>query len=97
MRLFTLGLLALLACACTPQCTSTPHSSPTPSACSAAGAKLRELNCPQATTPAGTPFEAACQRALDDGRNWRPDCIARVTSCDQVEAAYRTPTKEACQ
>lgn len=89
--------VSLFSCACTSQCAKTTHSVPAVSECTAAGDRLRELGCSQAATPAGTPFEVACKQALTDGRNWRADCISRVTSCNQVEQAYRTPPMEACK
>lgn len=57
--------------------------------CFQAGERLRELGCPEATTPAGEPFEAACEAAKEDGRDLCPGEIAQILSCDEVESAYR--------
>ena len=40
-------------------------------------------------TPQGTPFAVACLVAYEDGRNWHPQCIAAIDSCDEWRAAYR--------
>jgi len=47
-------------------------------------------------TPAGEPFADACQAAAADGRDWRPECLAAISSCDQLEEAYRTPRDRPC-
>lgn len=65
--------------------------------CEAAGARLAELGCPEAKTPAGLPFGDACKVARADGRDWRPDCIALVDSCDEVASAYRTRAGAPCR
>lgn len=63
--------------------------------CAAAGDRLRALQCttPDGTplwqTPEGTPFRDACERAAVDGRNWHPECLATIESCDELEDAYR--------
>jgi len=68
---------------------------PAPEACEAAEAKLRQLDCrrddgsPWALTPGGTPFAPACRRALADGRNWNPHCIAKIEVCSVLMCAYR--------
>lgn len=67
-----------------------PAPAPVPEgSCEAAGAHLAELGCPEAKTPAGAPFAAACNAAVADGRNWHPECLARVASCSEVETAFR--------
>lgn len=72
------------------------------SACPAAEARLRELECrfsdggPAWLTPGGTPFGEACDRAAKDGRHWRADCIAKIGDCSQLAAAYRAPAGSAC-
>jgi hypothetical protein len=70
--------------------------------CGRAGETLCRLQCrdragaPRWRTPAGRPFAEVCRAARDDGRDWRPDCLARITDCSQVEAAYRTSGGAAC-
>ena len=66
-------------------------------ACQRAEDTLVRLGCKQARTPAGVPFHEACDHALDDGRNWRPDCLALITSCDQLDTVYRTPEGAPCK
>lgn len=66
-----------------------PEPPPIVGTCFQAGERLRELGCPEATTPGGTPFEAACERALVDGRDWCPGDISVVRDCSEVEAASR--------
>ena len=76
-----------------------PAPKPVPveaSACERAGARLAELECEEAKGPDGTPFAEACAAAAEDGRDWRPDCIALVTRCDEVTTAYQTPEGEPC-
>lgn len=60
-----------------------------PSPCKRAEVNLVRLRCPEARTPAGVGFAVACEAAKRDGREWHPDCIARVESCAEVAAAYR--------
>ena len=63
--------------------------------CAAAGERLCQLRCrgalaiPLWVSPMGTPYAEVCRRAFADGRDWRPDCVRRITSCDQFDAAYR--------
>ena len=61
----------------------------TETSCAEAEKRLLELGCPQAKTPAGAPFKAACEHALSEGRNWHPECIARITACEDMPRAYR--------
>ena len=89
-------VLALVgACAVSPKPGPRPITPPQPEACEAAEAKLRVLDCrrddgsPWATTPAGTPFAQACRRALADGRDWKPQCIAKIEVCSVLMCAYR--------
>jgi hypothetical protein len=64
--------------------------------CAAAGARLCVLACagsdgaPLWRTPAGTPYAAACRRARDDGRDWRPSCVAKIPTCADFDRAYRS-------
>jgi hypothetical protein len=64
-------------------------------ACTAAETQLVHLSCLRADgsswarTPAGKPFGDECRRAWADGRDWRPECIAAITDCGQIEPAYR--------
>lgn len=39
---------------------------------------------------------AACRRAAQDGRSYRADCLARLTDCAHLEAAYRAPDGSPC-
>jgi hypothetical protein len=70
--------------------------------CGLAGERLCQLECrsssgvPLWRTPDGGSFAAACRAALEDGRNWRPDCLARISDCSQVEAAYRAIGGASC-
>jgi hypothetical protein len=72
------------------------------SACPAAEARLRELDCKRADgspwwiTPKGEPFAHACLSAHLDGRNWRPDCIAKIPDCEELATAYAVPAGSAC-
>lgn len=80
---------ALLTTGCHTQYDPLP---PTPAdvpagACQAAQDTLEELDCPEATTPAGTPFVVACEDAAADGRNFCPIAISKVTRCSDVERA----------
>lgn len=102
--LCTLIALCFLACGSAPPYGPQPKPVPKPepapvkdSDCAKAHKKLVELNCEYQTTPDGDSFADACEVAADDGRNWRPDCIALVASCDQVEDAFRTPEGEPCR
>lgn len=47
-------------------------------------------------TPAGHPFTKFCKEALADGREVRPDCIAKASSCEAVLKGYETPRGTAC-
>lgn len=58
-------------------------------ACQRAQWVLEALRCPEAATPEGTPFAVVCERARSDGRDFHPTCIAGITSCAQLESAYR--------
>ena len=85
-RLLALSL-TLAGCA---SVTPAPAPAPVPEgSCETAGVHLAELGCPEATTPAGTHFAEACNAAVADGRNWHPECIARVADCSQVADAFR--------
>lgn len=57
--------------------------------CAAADAKLNQLGCPQAKTPKGKAFVDVCRAASATHQNMHPECIAKVTSCAAVPAAYR--------
>lgn len=63
--------------------------------CDNAQATLERLQCrredgaPWWKTPGGTPFGEACKRALEDGRIWNSNCIARITDCADLIPAYR--------
>jgi len=71
-------------------------------ACGLAGEHLCRLGCRSNTgaplwrTPAGRSFADVCREAAADGRSWRPDCLARITDCSQVESAYRTKAGAVC-
>lgn len=87
-RVYLLSVCLLLGCA---WYSPAPGPAPIPDTgdCEAAGATLSALGCPEASTPGGTSFAVACETAARDGRDWHPECIARVTSCSQVEDAFR--------
>lgn len=100
----TLTILALLVVGIASGC-GLPAYQPPPvdgSACPAAEARLRELECrrpnglPWWQTQGGTPFGQACARAAQDGRGWRADCLATIRDCGGIEAAYRAPAGSAC-
>jgi hypothetical protein len=62
--------------------------------CKAAEDNLRTLDCKRddgtswTTTPAGKPFSDVCLVAWNDQRDWNPDCVASISSCKDIEAAY---------
>ena len=98
MPRFLLVLCALLAgCAVTPLPKPPPDPEPfdPAEACQAAEDTLRRLECkrpdghPWHTSPKGIRFGKACLDAYQDGRNWNPQCIRAIESCDALEAAYR--------
>jgi len=100
IKLCLLVLLAavVVACAAEVPVAPVPPLPPAPApegACAAAQARLIQLDCrrpdgtPWAQTPAGTPFGEACERAMADGRDWHPECIARIADCSQLSAAYQ--------
>jgi hypothetical protein len=94
-RLFPL-IAVILMTGCAQQCAgvTTPVVG---DACDAAQQRLSELGCEEAQTPKGTSFARACVDARQDGRDWRPDCIAQIGDCSQVEDAYSTPKGTACK
>ncbi len=110
MRLHVAIAVAFVWAACQPAQRPAPAPSVSDSAplsdCQAAEKVLTDLGCPEANIPGtalpdgGTAnpigFGAACAAALIDGRNWRADCLRRITSCAQVNAAYRTPVGVKC-
>jgi hypothetical protein len=57
--------------------------------CFKADETLVKLQCKEATSPGGIPFMYSCRRALKNNMNWHPECIAKVTKCSQVKAAFR--------
>jgi hypothetical protein len=92
--------LIIIACAPTPPPRGSlypPHRA-TAAECDAAQVTLDRLDCRQ-RTHAGRPFADLCRIAAADSpaRDWRPDCIMLVTSCDQVGAAYAVPSTEKCR
>lgn len=99
-----LGALILFAIACggsNRPSTDPPVPDPPPAPvgetdCERAQHRLDALECAHRRTPKGASFQEACDAAARDGRNWRSDCIALVTSCDDVEKAFRTPKEQAC-
>jgi hypothetical protein len=70
--------------------------------CERAASRLEQLDCrredgsPLWRTPGGAAFVDFCHAAMNDGRDVRPDCLALVSSCDDVATAYRTPREGAC-
>lgn len=62
--------------------------------CAAAACTLKRLQCtfsgmPAWHTPQGTEFAVVCRRAAASGRDWHPRCIRSITSCSQLDSAYR--------
>jgi hypothetical protein len=57
--------------------------------CDIAGQRLAILNCPEAKTPDGTPYATFCRHARITHLDIHPECISKITSCSQVNAAYR--------
>jgi len=57
--------------------------------CDVAGQRLTVLNCPEAKTPDGTPYATFCRHARVTHLDIHPECIAKITSCSQVNSAYR--------
>jgi hypothetical protein len=70
--------------------------------CGRAGYVLCKLECrspagaPLWQTPGGKSFASVCRQAAADGRSWRPDCLARITECSQLDGAYRAKAGAAC-
>lgn len=91
--------LAILVCACQPQPPKPLGYRHTASdaECAAADATLARLGCSQAVV-AGHRFAELCLLAAHDApqRDWRPDCIALVSACSDVETAAVTPREVAC-
>jgi len=61
--------------------------------CKAAECRLEALNCRRASdggprweTPSGTPLADVCRDREADGDSICPRCIARIATCDEVEA-----------
>ena len=63
-----------------------PIAQATSSDCAAAGARLRELGCPEAYTPLGTPFATFCVRQSDAGARIPASCIATAQTCGAAHA-----------
>jgi hypothetical protein len=83
--------------------TTAPTTTPTDlDDCQRAEIRLKELDCrradgsPRWLTPKGSSFTEYCRVAVDDGRSPRPDCIAQVTNCEQVNAAQSRPEGTPC-
>lgn len=79
-----------------PFCSAPPEAVQSMGYCKDAGDRLEQLGCPEARTPAGAPFAEACEAAAEDGRDWRADCIAQISSCAELQSAYNTPEGEVC-
>lgn len=62
--------------------------------CERAEARLRALDCrrpdghPYYETRHGSPFSEACASAMQDGRNWKPECLERIADCSEVACAF---------
>lgn len=90
-------ILALGACSASRPPVPDPDPAPVaPGDCQKAHTRLVELDCPEQSTPQGATFAEACETAAKDGRNWRPDCIAKIESCEDLEEAYSTPEEDPC-
>lgn len=98
LRVSLAFVAALGLASCGPRQPVVPPPAPVSGdACEDAEARLRQLGCTEyATTPGGIGFGDACRIAAQDGRSWRPDCIAVVDSCDDVPKAYATPEGSPC-
>jgi hypothetical protein len=70
--------------------------------CQRAEDRIHSLSCtradgtPRWLTPKGIPFAEYCREAIADGRSPRPECIATVATCEDVNKAYATPEGTAC-
>ncbi|MHC4648229.1 MAG: hypothetical protein ACYTBJ_22445 [Planctomycetota bacterium] len=95
--------LALLLAACGTQVdvrpiVPAPEPIPVLDDCGNAEARLAELDCkgpggePMWQTPKGVSFGDACRAAAIDGRDWKPQCIATIETCDELVGAYRGET-----
>lgn len=52
--------------------------------CERAQSRLEALGCAEFLPATGDSFAVRCNYAASDGRDWRPDCIARAESCAEV-------------
>jgi hypothetical protein len=91
-----LSACILAACSSAPPSPVQPVPPRSGGDCWDAQGRLDELGCEERQTPRGAKFGAACESAAEDGRDWRPDCIALVESCDDVHEAFLTPEGIAC-
>ncbi len=53
--------------------------------CEAAGAKLLELGCEEATLPDGTTFQAYCEDVQEKGHAVNPSCLKTISSCEEID------------
>ena len=81
--------------------------------CDAAQANLARLECRTASgaeawqspgallidggRSAPIPYAATCRARLRNGRNWRPDCVARAAfACDDLETLFQLTPEASC-
>jgi hypothetical protein len=97
-------LLAIFLSRCTPLPTPLPvppdpipqgGAGPVLTDCERAGERLEELGCrdksgaPLWQTPEGKPFAEACDYSASMGRDWKPECLATIHDCGEIDAAMR--------
>lgn len=73
-------------------CSPAPSPNPVPvpgASCEAAEDHLRELGCVEEGLPLWEGFAETCIDDAADGIDDHPDCVAGISSCDEVEAATR--------
>lgn len=102
LLLFGFVLVALTRCVPLPVPDPVPPD-PTPnggagpvlSDCERAGERLRELGCkdgsgqPLWQTPEGKSFADACEYSASTGRDWKPECLATIRDCGEIDGAMR--------
>jgi hypothetical protein len=109
MKYVALAVLCLSGCSL--NVSSPPPYTPTPMVvvtpkdaddCQRAEDKIHSLGCyrsdgsPRWLTPKGAPFAEYCRVAVADDRSPRPDCIALVARCEDIDKAYSTTEGTPC-
>jgi len=76
----------LVGCTVLPPPDDPNKPAPSPTSCSAACDNLRHLACPEGQ-PEGETCEAVCENAeASEIATVNPQCLATITSCDQVDS-----------